>query len=197
MNIKTIFFYLLIGTLSSCEGQKSEKQILIVDKSTGFKMFLPKGFEELTENESDKIIIAGKKNIDQIYDTDIEISDVKPKLFKLDKNHYFLINSRAYDPKTDGDYATAVNESNGLLYRTYLRSFENSKVDSMNQQKRIDGFNFAKYSLLINIPPNSKMKVTNYASLVKNKDLTIAVVYSDDNIGNDVINAVESAKFEK
>lgn len=197
MNIKTIFFYLLIGTILSCKGQKSDKSIKIVDKNTGFQMNLPKGFEELTENESSKILSDGKKNIDQIYDTDVEISDIKPKLFKFDDNNYFLINIREYDPKIDGDYSKAVNESNGLLYRTYIRSFENAKVDSLNEQKRIDNINFTKYSLFVNIPPKTKMKVINYTSFVKNRDLTIALVFKDENLGSEVINAIETAKFKK
>ena len=137
----------------------------------------------------------GKKNIDKIYETNIDISDLKPKLFRVDDNNYFLVNIRDYNPKIDGDYNNAVNESNDLLYRTYIRHFENSKIDTLNQQKKIDNIDFTKYSLSINIPPKTKMKVINYTSFIKNKDLTIAVVYLDENIGNDVIDAIETAKF--
>ncbi|KIA83949.1 hypothetical protein [Kaistella jeonii] len=197
MNIKTIFFYFLIGTILSCKGQKSDKPIQIFDNNTGFKMNLPEGFEEISANESKELLNDGKEKIDQIYDTDIDISDLKPKLFRVDDNNYFLVNITDYDPKIDGDYINAVNESNRLLYRTYIRGFEKSKIDSLNQQKKIGNVDFTKYSLSINIPPKTKMKVINYTSFVKNKDLTIAVVYLDENIGNKVINAIESAKFDK
>lgn len=160
-------------------------------------MNLPEGFEELSENESEKILSKGKKSIDKIYDANINISDIKPKLFKIDENNYFLINIREYDPKIDGDYDDAVNQSNGLLYRTYLKSFANTQIDTLNQQKIIDNTEFTKYLISVKASPNTEMKVLNYTSFVKNNDVRIAVVYIDDNIGNKVIQEIGNAKFEK
>ena len=61
MKIKYLILILLTITLNSCQGQKPDKKIHIFDRNTGLTMNLPEGFEELNENESEKILSKGKK----------------------------------------------------------------------------------------------------------------------------------------
>ena len=115
MNLKLTLYGILLLFVLQCKGPESKSQIQIVDKSTGFRMNLPKGFQQLTEAETDKMLTLGKKQVDALHNSDIDISDKDPIIFKKDNNNYFMIHVKEYDPSIDGDYNEAVRNTKNEL----------------------------------------------------------------------------------
>ena len=158
-------------------------------------MNLPKGFQQLTEAETDKMLTLGKKQVDALHNSDIDISDKDPIIFKKDNNNYFMIHVKEYDPSIDGDYNEAVRNTKNELYETYRNTFKNARIDTVTTSEKIDTVLFDQYALTIRIPPKTKMHILSYAALKKGKDISVAVVYMDKKIGAQILQSLQSAKF--
>lgn len=197
MNLKTILLLFLTLIFINCNNKESNNEVQIVDHNTGFQMELPKGFQKMDNGEADKVLKVGKDNIDKIYETNIDISDVEPTLFKKDKDHYFLFNIRNYDAQIDGDYNELTLEANKLLLSVYQQSFPNSKIDTSTSKEKIDKMVFEKYSLQIDFPESKRMNVITYSKLINKKDFTLAVIYSNDEVGQQVLNSIKQSKFSR
>ncbi|KMQ59465.1 hypothetical protein ACM46_20455 [Chryseobacterium angstadtii] len=193
MNLKLSFLYLSLLLIISC----NRKEIQIVDKAIGFSMNLPGGFQKLDQRETDQAINLGKEKFKKIYNADLDISNLKPNIFEKDRDNYFVLNIKDYNPQIEGDYSQAVYESNIQLYNTYRQNFTGAKIDTLTAHEKIDQIDFTKFSVSIDIPNKAKMQVVSYTSFIKNKDFTASVVYLDEEIGNEMINALKKAKFKK
>ena len=193
-----IHFLLIIITFVNCNGQESSRQMHIIDSSTGFKMLLPEGFLKIDEKETEKTLQTGKTKFDELYKIDIDISGSKLNMFKKDNNNYFLLSVKDFDPKIDGNYETAVNETNNLLLSTYEKAFSSGKIDTSTSRIKIDNTDFYKFTISLQLTSKTNMKVLNYTSLINGKDFTMAVVYKSDEIGVEIKNAIEkTAVFKK
>lgn len=193
-----IHFLLILITFVNCNGQESSKQIHIIDSTTGFKMLLPEGFLKIDEKETEKTLQTGKTKFDELYKTDIDISGSKLNMFKKDNNNYFLLSVKDFDPKIDGNYETAVNNTNNLLLSTYEKAFSTGKIDTSTSRIKIDNTDFYKFTISLQLASKTNMKVLNYTSLINGKDFTMAVVYKSDEIGVEIKNAIEkTAVFKK
>lgn len=196
MNLKFIVLSLFL-LFFNCQGQELSDQIQIVDKITGFKMDLPEGFEQLTDSEMSKMMTIGKEKIDNVYHSDIELSGGDPMMFKKDNYNYFIIHIKDYDPAVDGDYNDAVVNTNNVLYETYRQTFKNANIDTFSSSEKIDGVTFDRYSIKIEIPPKTNMKILSYSTYKEGKDIAVSVAYSNDEIGEEILKALRSAKFSE
>lgn len=176
-------------------AQNSTNPIHIVDKELGFKMDLPRGFTKMDSKEVGAALQMGKKQIDKIYDTDFNINGLEPNLFKKDDNNYFIINIKDF-PDSEEAYQKEVAKYNRLMYTTYQKSFPNAELTEFTETKKIGNVVFTKYSLKAVVSKALTMKVFNFNSLYKGKDVTLAAVYVDDEVGQEILKAVESASFK-
>lgn len=118
-------------------------------------------------------------------------------IFKKDNYNYFIIHIKDYDPAVDGDYNDAVVNTNNVLYETYRQTFKNAKIDTVTSSEKIDGVTFDRYSIKIEIPPKTNMKILSYSTYKEGKDIAVSVAYSNDEIGEEILKALRSAKFSE
>lgn len=195
MKLKTLFISFFFFQISLVFGQSTQNPIHIVDKELGFKMDLPRGFTKMDSKEVGAALQMGKKQIDKIYDTDFNINGLEPNLFKKDDNNYFIINIKDF-PDSEEAYQKEVAKFNRLMYTTYQKSFSNAELTEFTETKKIGNVVFTKYSLKAVVSKALTMKVFNFNSLYKGKDVTLAAVYVDDEVGQEILKAVESASFK-
>ena len=197
MNFKLICFYIsFLLIVINCNGSES-KEIQIIDKALGFSMNLPEGFQKLDQEETNKAVNLGKKKLKKLYDVDIDMSDMKPNIFKKDEENYFILSIKDYNVEIDGDYKHAVAEYNIQLYTAYRKNFITAEIDTLTSYGKIDNVDFTKFSVSIDIPHKAKMEVVSYNTYIKNKDFSASIVYLDKDIGEEMVNAIKSAKFKK
>ncbi|MGX9987495.1 hypothetical protein [Soonwooa purpurea] len=180
---------------TSCDAQDSTVEIY--DPKTKFETYLPKGFHKMDENSTNRALELGKKTLEDRTNLIIEIENLKPNLFQKDVNNYFTINVREYDEKIDGNYNEAVIEYNKTIKETFRQAFENAEITDKTSKIKIDNVEFTKYFLSVIIPNKVDMKVINYATFKNKNDLAISVIYLDNEVGEEIINSIETAKFKK
>ena len=112
MKIIIVLAFISAFTLSSCKESAPITDIHIVNKEIGFKMKLPAGFRKMNASETEKTLQLGQKTLENIYETDLEIDDLEPHIFKKDDNNYFMFNVKDFDVEIDGDYSELVAENN-------------------------------------------------------------------------------------
>lgn len=195
MKLKILFISFFFFQISLVFGQASQNPIHIVDKELGFKMGLPKGFTKMDNKEVGAALQMGKKQIDKIYDIDFNINGLEPNLFKKDDNNYFIINIKDFSA-SEKEYQEEVAKYNRLMYTTYQKSFPNAELTEFTETQKIGNVVFTKYSLKAVVSKALTMKVFNFNSLYKGKDVTLAAVYMDDEVGQEILKAVESANFK-
>lgn len=182
-------------TINQIFGQNSLNPIHIVDQELGFRMDLPKGFAKMSSQEVGAALKMGKKQIDQLYDTDVNINGLEPNLFKKDDNNFFIINIKDY-PSSEKAYQEEVATYNQLMYNTYQKSFPKAELTEFTETKKIGNVVFTKYSLKAVVTKTLVMNVFNYSSYYKGKDVTLAAVYTDEEVGQEILKAVEGASFK-
>lgn len=197
--MKILFALAFLSTfaLSSCKESVPKEAIQIVNKEIGFKMKLPEGFRKMDAYDTEKTLKLGEKTLEKIYESDLEIDNLQPHIFKKDDNNYFMFNVKDFDAETEGDYSELVTENNYLMYDTYRQVFPTSTIDTLSRKEKVRHIVFDTYQMTINIPPKTKMKAKVYSSLIKGKDFVLAVVYQNDKIGEEIIKEIKAAKFVK
>ena len=195
LKIKLLQLIFLLYILNSCEAQ--ETKVEIYDPLTNYLTYLPSGFQKLDENKTNRALNLGKKTLEEKTNLTIQIDDLKPNIFQKDVNNYFIINVKKYDEKIDGDYNEAVTEYNNTIKETFKQAYENAKISDKTSKIKIDNVEFTKYLLSVVTPNQVDMKVVNYATFKNNNDLAISVIYLDNEIGEEIVKSIETAKFKK
>ena len=190
-----IFFCFVI----SCKETKKDTGLKIVDNSIGLKMIVPSSFVQLDQKEKEEKVQKGKKFIDKLHDSTFILSDVqKVNLFRHDDKNMFVLNTQDYDFDTHGDYKSAIKDINKLIYETQFKNYPTSQIDSSTSKEMIDGLEFIKFILNAKIDNNLTMHVVNYNRLFKNnKDFTASVIFTNEELGKEILKAVTNAKFKK
>lgn len=189
----------LIFLLTSC-SEKIEKQGLkVIDKSIGLSMIVPDSFSKLDEETKLEKVQKGKKVIEDLHDSVFVLNDIqKANIFSHDDNNMFVLNTQNYDFETQGEYRSAINNINKLIYETQVKNYPETKIDSSTTIEIIDGIEFMKFTLNATISKNATMHMVNYNHLFDNKkDLTAAVIFTDEALGKAVLKSFKAAKFKK
>ncbi|MBK1895825.1 hypothetical protein [Chryseobacterium paridis] len=196
MNKILILLFTLL--LISCSEKEKKSDSKIVDKTIGFSMIVPGSFSKLDEESKKEQIQKGVKRLDKLHDSAFALSDIKNTiLFKSDDENLFVLNNQDYDVKTQGDYNEAIKGINDLSYQTQSMNFPNANIDSVTSKEMIDGVEFSKFILSTKISETKTMHMVKYNKLFKDKDFTASVVFTNDELGREVIKAFKDSKFKK
>lgn len=194
---KLCTFLLVLVFLKSCAQEKQES-IKIVDQSTGFKIVLPPNFSRLSESEKSKKLNQGKDKIDVLFESDIDLSGVgEAQLFKVDETNYFIFSVQDFDPKVDGDYLDAINETNSTVIDAYKKAFPDKEMTYRTVSENVDGVKFMKFILTMKLSERRTMNVINYNKLFGTKDFIASIIFTNMENGRKMEEAFKNAKFKK
>lgn len=194
---KLCTFLLFLVFIKSCAQEKQES-IKIVDKSTGFQIVLPPNFSQLSESEKSKKLNQGKDKIDELFESDIDLSGVgEAQLFKVDETNYFIFSVQDFDPKVDGDYLDAINETNSTVIDAYKKAFPDKEMTYKTVSEKVDGVKFIKFILKMKLSERTTMNVINYNKLFGTKDFIASIIFTNMENGRKMEEAFRNAKFKK
>lgn len=182
-----------------CKENKKAPGLKVVDNSVGLTMIVPNSFVKLGQETKEEKFQKGKKVINQLHDSVFVLSDIqKVNLFSHDDNNMFILNTQDYDFKTQGDFRSSVNEINKLVYETQIKNYPSADIDSSSSKETIDGVEFMKFVLNAKVTNDLTMHMVNYSKLFKNnKDFTAAVIFTDEDLGKEILKAFRAAEFKK
>lgn len=185
--------------LTSCSEKKEKPGIKVIDKSIGFSMVVPGSFSKLDKETKLKKVQKGKKLIDDLHDSVFVLSDIeKVNIFSHDNNNMFVLNTQNYDSETQGEYKSAINNVNKLVYETQIKNYPTTQIDSATSTEIIDGVEFMKYTLNAKISNNATMHMVNYNHLFNNKkDFTASIIFTTETLGKEVLKSFKAARFKK
>lgn len=200
--MKTQFYILLFCAaflLLSCEQKENKPGLKIIDNKVGLSMVVPSSFSKLDDQTKNEQMQKGKRAIDKLHDSTFVLSDIQNvNMFSHNDNNMFLLNIQNYDQDSQGDYKTAINNANKLLYQTQIKNSPDIESDSVTSKEVIDGIEFMKFTLNTKISENETMHMVNYHRLFNNKiDFTAAVIFTDERLGKKMLKAFKAAKFKK
>lgn len=193
--LTALFLCFIIG----CKENSKKPGLKIVDPAVGLTMTVPGSFPRLDQETKKETFQKGKRAIDKLHDSVFVLSDIqKVNLFSHDDNNMFILNTQDYDFKTQGDFRSAIHEVNKLVYETQIKNYPASKIDSASSKEIIDGVEFIKFVLNAKVNDDITMHMVNYSKLFKNnKDFTAAVVFTDEELGKEILKAFKAATFKK
>lgn len=169
-----------------------------MDKSTGFQIVLPPSFSRLSESEKSKKLNQGKDKIDELFESDIDLGGVgEAQLFKVDETNYFIFSVQDFDPKVDGDYLAAINETNSMVIDAYKKAFPNKEMTYKTVSENVDGVKFIKFILKMKLSERTTMNVINYNKLFGTKDFIASIIFTNIENGRKMEDAFKNAKFKK
>jgi len=201
MKISTIVFIFSAVFLLNCKEKSGKPGTKINDNTTGFSMTVPGSFPKLDSPAKEGQLKKGTRQLNKLHDSELEFdlnSIEKANIFQADENNLFLLNTKEYNIDTQGNYNEAISELNKFAYQTQQLNFPNAKLDSATLKEKIDGIEFTKYILNAKISDDKTMHVVNYYHLFKdNKDFIASVIFTDEELGKEVLQAFRASKFKK
>lgn len=164
-------------------------------------MVVPSSFTKLDREEKEGQLNKGKKQLNKLHDSELEFDSNSigtATIFQHDNNNLFIINTKNFDIKTQGNYNEAINDLNRFVYETQALNFPNATLDSVTLKEKIDGREFIKYVLNAKISDNRTMHVINYYCLFENdKDFTASIIFDNEELGKEILSSFKAAKFNK
>lgn len=169
-------------------------------KPLGWTIELPKGYSLISEEEGQRVQDKGVKMIEATYDTDLEdVLEPTTTLFMLKNGptNYMEANLQAFDPAKDGDFNEVNREVSGIILQTFKDQMPKAaKVEMSVSNEVVGGKKFFVAHYIIMLPGSIKLDMFMYSRLFAKKNLTINIMYLDNEQGKILMNSLRSSVFK-
>ena len=188
----TPIFFLIVGCQNRYTSQPENKTI----EQFGWTITIPKNFRFLDDNEWGKIEKKGEAAIEKTFDAEL-INEAKTIFaYKNGQLNTLESNWQPFNMEIDGDYISSCYEVNAMVFQTMEAQIPNVKIDSSSSIQKIDGLDFHRFDMKIDLPNGIKMTTVGLNRLFGKKDLTINITYVDKKVGDVMLASVLKSKFE-
>ena len=185
-------FFLIGGCQNRYTSQPENKTI----EQFGWTITIPKNFRLLDDNEWGEIEKKGEAAIEKTFDAEL-INEAKTIFaYKNGQLNTLESNWQPFDMEIDGDYISSCYEVNGMVFQTMEAQIPNVKIDSSSSIQKIDGLDFHRFDMKIDLPNGIKMTTVGLNRLFGKKDLTINITYVEKKVGDILLASVLKSKFE-
>ncbi|WP_010134010.1 hypothetical protein [Ochrovirga pacifica] len=192
---KRIFQISIIGflLLTSCS---KEKVRVIENEDFKWTVTIPKNFRELSDSEWDKVENKGMDAFENVYGEEVENRATTLFAYKSGQFQTFESNFQIHDLEEDGNYYESNREVNKMTFETLKETMPNAILDSVSSKEMIDGLEFDRFQMNIDFQNGIEMTTVGYSRLFNDKDFTINIVYTKENVGKELIENILTSKFE-
>ncbi len=191
---KTILLALLLA-FGCRDKQISEPEILTIE-DFDWTITVPENFRLLDDRDWRKIEEKGEHAIEKTFDAEMINEAENIFVYKNGQLNTLESNWQPYNQNLDGDYLSLCYEINGMLYKTLESQIPNVKIDSASSTQKIDGLDFHRFEMKIDLPNGIKMNTIGFNRQFGKRDLTINITYVDEKIGREMMESVLSSKFK-
>lgn len=165
----------------------------IYNKSLGWTITIPEGFEAVPQAEVDALQQKGFSKIEEQVGKKIENRAVPIFTFRTDASHYI---QSAYLPLAFSreQYAAECKAGYDLVYKTFSSQFPNNTVDTIQTLTIIDSLEFQLLKLKIDLG-KFDLNLLMYSRLFGNRFFSLNIMYVDHLTGKKMIDAWKASEF--
>jgi hypothetical protein len=168
-----------------------------VYKPLNWKIVIPQGTTVVSEQEWERLQQKGAAAIEKTYGEKIENNASTLFVVKYDDLNYFEANQQPYDSIADPDYPAYFRSVNDVLYTTFKEQIPNGTIDSSSSEELIAGLLFQKFRISITLPNNMVIRMFMFSRTFGDKELTVNIMYVDEEKGIRMMSAWKKSTFGK
>ena len=188
-----IFSFCLASTLYAQQIDSLQKMYSPV---FGWTMKIPANFLVVSDADVKKINQKGKRMIEATIDQEIPLN-IKPIFnYRKDLMHYMEANYQPFDVVKDGSYLENSRAIYDVVYETFKREMPKATIDTLQEYETVDGLQFFRLKVKINLDAKFQLKMYMYNRLFGNKDLTVSFIYVDPKIGDEMLRNWRQSTFK-
>lgn len=191
---KLISSLLLICLIASCSNPEVKNRQIFIEEFN-WRITVPEEFEYMSKKE---IQASRNKGLD-LFEEQIgeDIVDEVQVLFWIKNGELngLEANFQPFNIDEDGDYKESNDYINGLTVEALTSKFPQIKVDSLSSFEKIDNLNFQKFYAKFTYPNGMILHAHSYSYLFENKDFTVSITYTNEEIGKKLIQSFLKSKF--
>ncbi|WP_304064368.1 hypothetical protein [Pedobacter glucosidilyticus] len=191
--------YLLICltiAIQCCNGQTKPKKE-IYNKDFNWTITIPENFQNVSAEEWSKLQNKGADAIEKTYDEKVINQSKTIFVFKSDQLNYFESNYQPFDIAIDGNYLESCKNVNNMLYETFKTQMPDIKIDSTSTIEKIDNLEFQTFKMKVEYPNKMVLNVLMFSRLFDKKELSVNIMYVDNNKGQQMLESWRKSKFTK
>lgn len=166
-------------------------------KPLKWKIIIPEGTKTVSNEEWTKLEEKGAAAIEKTYGEKIENTAKTIFVVKYDDRNYMEANQQPYDSISDPDYPAYFRSVNDILYTTFKEQIPTATIDSATTEELISGLTFQKFRISISLQNNMVIRVYMFSRPFGNQELTINMMFADEEKGMRMMSAWKKSIFEK
>jgi len=180
-----------------CHAQVDTTKHEFYFKQFNWHVTIPKDFKTLSQQELTEIKEKGRVAMEKTTNQTIVDNSIPIFSFKSDQLHYFSSSYQPFDPSINGDFKIVCKRVDDIVYNSISQQMPpGTKVDSTITTETVDKLNFQCLKVISTLPNKLKINVLMYNRLFDKVELTVTIMYVDENKGNQLLKAWRNSKFE-
>jgi len=192
---KILLIFPLFVFLISCAQQPASKFYF---PEVGWKITLPDKFKLMDSSANAALNAKGQKEIEESNHMKVEDSQTKTFFSAIKQpRNYFSATITAYDPAKDGDFNATIESLKGLTYNTFKTQIHNSTVDSSSSHVAIDGIDFDKCQIAVQIDNKTLFNMVLLSKYYKGYEFSISYLYADEDTKKEIESSLNSSRFNQ
>ena len=195
MNKLPLFFLFAITFFSSCSGQDTTNKNELAISDFNWKLKIPEFLISENKDEWKKAQDRGKKGIEDTYNVELKNKVKTIFIFKSQDQSFFEATSENFNPEMASDYIATCKRMNDIFYNSITTQVPNAKVDTLQTVETIDNIQFQTLTSKMSFPNGSTKNAIMFRHLFKDTELTVSVMFSNEQTGRQIIEAFKKSSF--
>ncbi len=201
---KILTFLFFFCTLFSAANAQPNAASADTSKSNTFysqkfkwRIVLPVGFVRQSNADYKNEHKKGAETIEKASGEKIDDQTVQVCSYKSGPFNYFEANEQPYDAAKDGNHKELNKAVDDVLYNTFAKQMPDLKLDTVTYVEKIGGLDFDCFKLTGRMDESHTLNTFLYTRLFGSNDLTISIVYLDENKGKELLDSWQHSTFGK
>jgi|SRR6185312_1402177 len=183
--------------ISVCYAQTDTTKHEFYFKQFNWHVTIPREFRSLTQEELIKVQETGRVAMEKTTNQTIVNNSTPIFSFKSDQLHFFMSNYQPFDTAVDGDYNSVCKQVDDIVYNTLSQQLpQGTRIDSTLTTETIGKLTFRCIKLIATLPNKVKINLLMYNRLFDKVELTVSIMYVDEDKGTQLLNAWRNSKFD-
>jgi hypothetical protein len=186
-----IFISLLIASSFAFAQQAQE----FYSQEFGWRIHIPASMALVSAENQKKLQEKGADAIEKTYGE--QVVNETTTLFMYQKGMMNYIEANHQPADLNEDYREECKAVNELVYETFRTQIPGASIDSASSVQHVAGLEFHVFKVDIHIPNTTVVfHGQMFSRRFNNRELAVNIMYVDENIGRELLDAWFKSKFE-
>ena len=187
---------ILLLLFSSCNSQTNSYQKTLYNENFKWTFEIPENFIPVSLADWKKIQNKGADAIENTYGEKIVDQPKTIFVFKNEDLNYIESSYHIFDVNVEGDYLEYRKNTNKMAYEMLKFQMPTAIIDSSSNIEKISNLKFQTFKIVIHYPNGMIMYTELYSYLFDDEELSVNIVYLNENQGKKMHNSWVNSKFE-